>query len=84
MERIPLHSWQMGLSIQYHVTIINQLNDLKLMGYYIKIAYHARGILERWKEVTRTKEVYVAFGDFAFGNSQISKSNLKPLYWDTM
>ena len=35
MERIPLHSWQMGLSIQYHVTIINQLNDLNLMGYYI-------------------------------------------------
>ena len=36
MERIPLHSWEMGLSIQYHVTIINQLNDLNLMGYYIK------------------------------------------------
>ena len=32
---IPLHSWEMGLSIQYHVTIINQLNDLNLMGYYI-------------------------------------------------
>ena len=37
MERIPLHSWQMGLSIQYHVTIINQLNDLNLMWYYIKL-----------------------------------------------
>ena len=35
MERIPLHSWEMGLSLQYHVTIINQLNDLNLMGYYI-------------------------------------------------
>ena len=35
MERIPLHSWEMGLSIQYHVAIINQLNDLNLMGYYI-------------------------------------------------
>ena len=35
MERIPLHSWEMGLSIQYHVTIINQSNDLNLMEYYI-------------------------------------------------
>ena len=27
MERIPLHSWEMEFSIQYHVTINSQLND---------------------------------------------------------
>jgi hypothetical protein len=26
MERIPLHSWEMEFSIQYHVTINSQLN----------------------------------------------------------
>ena len=27
MERVPLHSWEMDFSIQYHVTINSQLND---------------------------------------------------------
>ena len=27
MERVPLHSWEMEFSIQYHVTINSQLND---------------------------------------------------------
>jgi hypothetical protein len=27
MERIPLHSWEMEFSIQYHMTINSQLND---------------------------------------------------------
>jgi hypothetical protein len=35
--RILLHSWEMELSIQYHVTIINQSNDLNVMRYYIKL-----------------------------------------------
>jgi hypothetical protein len=26
MERIPLHSWEMEFSIQYHLTINNSLN----------------------------------------------------------
>ena len=40
MERIPLHSWEMGLSIQYHMTIINQLNDQNSMRYYIILFIH--------------------------------------------
>jgi hypothetical protein len=31
MERIPLHSWEMEFSIQYHVTINSQLNDQKVL-----------------------------------------------------
>jgi hypothetical protein len=36
MERIPLHSWEMEFSIQYHVTINSQLNDQNSIRYYIK------------------------------------------------
>jgi hypothetical protein len=36
MERIPLHSWEMEFSIQYHVTINSQLNDQNSIWYYIK------------------------------------------------
>ena len=43
MECIPLHSWEMGLSIQYHVTLIHQLNYLNLMGYYLSLIYWDRG-----------------------------------------
>jgi hypothetical protein len=35
MERIPLHSWEMEFSIQYHVTINSQLNDENSIRYYI-------------------------------------------------
>ena len=35
MERIPLHSWEMEFSIQYHVTINSQLNDQNSIRYYI-------------------------------------------------
>jgi hypothetical protein len=35
MERIPLHSWEMEFSIQYHVTINSQINDQNLIRYYI-------------------------------------------------
>ena len=35
MERVPLHSWEMEFSIQYHVTINSQLNDWNLIRYYI-------------------------------------------------
>jgi hypothetical protein len=35
MERIPLHSWDMEFSIQYHVTINSQLNDQNSIRYYI-------------------------------------------------
>jgi hypothetical protein len=35
MERIPLHSWEMEFSIQYHVTINSQLNDQNSIKYYI-------------------------------------------------
>ena len=31
-----IHTSAMELSIQYHVTIINQSNDLNVMRYYIK------------------------------------------------
>ena len=34
MERIPLHSWEMEFSIQYHVTINSQLNDQNSIKYY--------------------------------------------------
>ena len=37
MERIPLHSWEMEFSIQYHVTINSQLNDQNSIRYYIKL-----------------------------------------------
>jgi hypothetical protein len=33
-ERIPLHSWEMEFSIQYHVTINSQLNDQNSIRYY--------------------------------------------------
>ena len=36
MERIPLHSWEIEFSIQYHVTINSQLNDQNPIRYYIK------------------------------------------------
>ena len=36
MERIPLHSWEMEFSMQYHVTINSQLNDQNSIRYYIK------------------------------------------------
>jgi hypothetical protein len=36
MERIPLHSWKMEFSIQYHMTINSQLNDQNSIKYYIK------------------------------------------------
>jgi hypothetical protein len=36
MERVPLHSWEMEFSIQYHVTINSQLNDQNSIRYYIK------------------------------------------------
>ena len=36
MERIPLHSWEMEFSIQYHANINSQLNDQKSIRYYIK------------------------------------------------
>jgi hypothetical protein len=35
MEHIPLHSWEMEFSIQYHVTINSQLNDQNSIRYYI-------------------------------------------------
>ena len=35
MERIPLHSWEMAFSIQFHVTINSQLNDQNSIRYYI-------------------------------------------------
>jgi hypothetical protein len=35
MERIPLHSWEMEFSIQYHVTINSQLKDQNSIRYYI-------------------------------------------------
>jgi hypothetical protein len=35
MERVPLHSWEMEFSIQYHVTINSQLNDQNSIRYYI-------------------------------------------------
>jgi hypothetical protein len=35
MECIPLHSWEMEFSIQYHVTINSQLNDQNSIRYYI-------------------------------------------------
>ena len=35
MERIPLHSWEMEFSIQYHVTINSQLNYQNSIRYYI-------------------------------------------------
>ena len=38
MERIPLHSWEMEFSIQYHVTINSQLNDQNSIRNYIKYA----------------------------------------------
>ena len=45
MERIPLHSWEMEFSIQYHVTINSQLNDQNSIRYYIMpIKYHVQHI----------------------------------------
>ena len=35
MEHIPLHSWEMEFSIEYHVTINSQLNDQNSIRYYI-------------------------------------------------
>jgi hypothetical protein len=35
MERIPLHSWEMEFSIQYHVTINSQLNVYIYIYIYI-------------------------------------------------
>ena len=40
MERFPLHSRKMKLFIEYHVTIINQLNDQNLIRYYIFLPVH--------------------------------------------
>ena len=40
MERIPLHSWEMEFSIQYHVTINSQLNDQNSIRYYIKSLHY--------------------------------------------
>ena len=37
MERVPLHSWEMEFSIQYHVTINSQLNDQNSIRYYINL-----------------------------------------------
>ena len=42
MERIPLHSWEMEFSIQYHVTINSQLNDQNSIRYYIIHQIHSR------------------------------------------
>jgi hypothetical protein len=46
MERIPLHSWEMEFSIQYHVTINSQLikrsefnTVLYIILYYIILYY---------------------------------------------
>ena len=35
MERIPLRSWEIEFSIQYHVTLNSQLNDQNSIKYYI-------------------------------------------------
>jgi hypothetical protein len=35
VQRIPLHSWEMEFSNQYHVTINSQLNDQNSIRYYI-------------------------------------------------
>ena len=35
MERIPLHSWEMEFSVQYHVTMNSQLNDQNSIRYCI-------------------------------------------------
>ena len=39
MERIPLHSWEMEFSIQYHVTINSQLNDQNSIRYYSSVIF---------------------------------------------
>jgi hypothetical protein len=36
--RIPLHSWEMEFSIQYHVTVNSQLNDQNSIRYYIIVS----------------------------------------------
>jgi hypothetical protein len=46
MERIPLHSWEMEFSIQYHVTINSQLNDQNSRRYYIKYTIRLKLNLE--------------------------------------
>ena len=35
MECIPLHSWEIEFSVQYHVTINSQLNDQNSIRYFI-------------------------------------------------
>jgi hypothetical protein len=39
MERIPLHSWEMEFSIQYHVTINSQLNNQNSIRYVLYNIY---------------------------------------------
>ena len=39
-----LHSWEIELSIRHHVTKINQLNDLNLTRYYIKISINEKNL----------------------------------------
>ena len=46
MERIPLHSWEMEFSIQYHVTINSQLNDQNSIRYYITFTDHVCNVLQ--------------------------------------
>jgi hypothetical protein len=47
MERIPLHSWEMEFSIQYHVTINSQLNDQNSIRYYITCIVYCSACYEQ-------------------------------------
>jgi hypothetical protein len=56
MERIPLHSWEMEFSIQYHVTINSQLNDQNSIRYYIKFNI----ILKTWSDIVSDQPMFLS------------------------
>jgi hypothetical protein len=86
MERIPLHSWEMEFSIQYHVTINSQLNDQNSIRYYINYCYSTARVILLYIIRKRLKRVkfctkYHSFKSIVwlyfvqmFSESQISKA----------
>ena len=56
MERIPLHSWEMEISIQYHVTVNSQLNDQNSIRYYINVFKTPK---QRQQKLVSTKDICI-------------------------
>jgi hypothetical protein len=57
MERVPLHSWEMEFSIQYHVTINSQLNGLE----FNKVLYKAISYISDSHSRDKNSKMELAF-----------------------